>query len=786
MYWLLPQDDYSHIRNVVTALTRELALITEREQRDQVFPFNGRKDRRIARTIIRYLSSEADTVCDPFGGAGIFAYAALDENRRILYNEWEPYAFRLSTSPFRPVPSAEEINGAIEELDRLIGNDMRMLYRTICPRCNRVHVMDGLFYDREPEEYFIPTPHERLGPTGENIIFRRRIYKCDCGNRQKHFDDTDLEHLRSLNSLTVDFPNTQLIENSRINFSAPNFTTYGSLFPHRSKLALMLLYNAIQRFGNSMIRDTMLDAFLTIIPLAKYTDYRCKSQDPHCPPNRLKENNIYHRFIEQLQERVTYLREQGFVNHPDIGLSCRDFRIFLQEISHHSLGLILTDPPYGDSAPYFELAQRYHPFINYSLAADTQRLRGEVVISNAPSRTDKHDRGQFLRDIESIFESTSPLVRDHGYLALYFRPEQSHWIADLNRLKLFGRKHGFEPLISVDVGLRDPSMRVLASTAWTFARDICFIFLKLNEAERRWYEGDTDVDEIIYMAARDASGERGHPFTRALFNSCLLQRLRQHELVRLSSPQYNNRIENTLLRFCTRQAAQYILSGESPYELMNFGVDPELRMREFVPIVIEELSSNGDEFSFEEFIIRLASYLDNGNRSIIARLHQLNQLIPILLNHHAELNETETAFRVRTPQSYVAPQGRRNILSLSPSDFEELIAEYLRRRGYQNPQVVGRPDDRGVDIIAYLHGELHLVQCKRYRPGNNIGSAPIQRLDSYRRSRNAQHAIVVTTSEFTPAGENEASITGVSLINGHQLQGTLEIYFPGEYFVPQE
>ena len=101
---------------------------------------------------------------------------------------------------------------------------------------------------------------------------------------------------------------------------------------------------------------------------------------------------------------------------------------------------------------------------------------------------------------------------------LYFRPEQKDWISDLNKLKHFGRKHGLEPLITIPVDNQDPSLRVLASAAWTFKNDVCFVFLRLNDSERRWYEGDIDVDELVYLAASSAATDQGLPFVIDKFN----------------------------------------------------------------------------------------------------------------------------------------------------------------------------------------------------------------------------------------------------------------------------
>lgn len=782
MYWLLPPDEQEATRNRVVRVARELASLTNRVQNDQKFPFLGRKDRRTARAIVKNLTDQDGIVCDPFSGSGTFVYAALDEGRQIYANEWEPYAHRLSTAPFRRVPSSTRVTSGLRDIHSSIGPRMNFLYKTIC-LCGREHVLDSLFYDRDPEEYFSPMPHDRLGTNGENVIYRRQ-YKCTCGATEKHFDTTDWNHLQHLKSIPVSFPNVALIENSRINFTAPDFVHYGALFPNRSKHALRLLFDAIQAIADNDVRDVFFDAFLSILVVAKYCDYRSKSQDPHCPPNRLRETNLYHRFIEKVNERVKYLRDQTFVGARN-PIQKTDFRRFFRTLSNASVDLMLTDPPYGDSAQYFESAQRFHPFMSYSLVTDTDRLENEVVISDAPTRPNKHDRTQFLNDIETLFEESSRVVKDHGYFVMYFRPQQSHWVADLNLLRMYGRKHGFEPLMTIDVAQNDPSMRVLASTAWTFARDCCFIFLKLGPGERRWFEGSEDIDELVYKAVRDAAGERGLPFTKQLFNQRLLTTFRAAGLIRLTSHSYEHKIESTLMRFCHRQGSQYILTGESPYEHLYFGIDAELRMREFIPVVVEELSSSGQSFTFEQFVLRLSTYLDNGNRKIIERLHLANRLIPDLLLQHAEESGDGRGFVARDAGAFVTPEGRTNVLSIDPTAFEQLIGEYLRRRGFIDVNVIGQAGDRGVDIIATdTNGELHLVQCKRYRPGNNIGSGPIQRVDSYRRSRHAAKSWVITTSDFTREGRDEARITEVSLINGEQLMQSLEIYFPEQFYIP--
>ena len=49
------------------------------------------------------------------------------------------------------------------------------------------------------------------------------------------------------------------------------------------------------------------------------------------------------------------------------------------------------------------------------------------------------------------------------------------------------------------------------------------------------------------------------------------------------------------------------------------------------------------------------------------------------------------------------------------------------------------------------------------------------------RSRRVCKAWVITTSDFTPEGIDEARITNVTLMNGQELIRSLELYYPGQY-----
>lgn len=57
---------------------------------------------------------------------------------------------------------------------------------------------------------------------------------------------------------------------------------------------------------------------------------------------------------------------------------------------------------------------------------------------------------------------------------------------------------------------------------------------------------------------------------------------------------------------------------------------------------------------------------------------------------------------------------RRQLLELSPSEFEQRVALLLEDLGWKNVVIRGGSGDRGVDITAERDGLRYLVQCKRY------------------------------------------------------------------------
>ena len=99
------------------------------------------------------------------------------------------------------------------------------------------------------------------------------------------------------------------------------------------------------------------------------------------------------------------------------------------------------------------------------------------------------------------------------------------------------------------------------------------------------------------------------------------------------------------------------------------------------------------------------------------------------------------------------------MLSLSPREFEELIAELFLREGF-SVEITPFVKDSGKDIIAVKHDHLgthlYFAECKRYAPQYPVGVDYVRSLYGIVELEKATKGILATTSYFTSGAEKFA------------------------------
>jgi restriction system protein len=109
---------------------------------------------------------------------------------------------------------------------------------------------------------------------------------------------------------------------------------------------------------------------------------------------------------------------------------------------------------------------------------------------------------------------------------------------------------------------------------------------------------------------------------------------------------------------------------------------------------------------------------------------------------------------------------------MSWREFEMLVGEGFRLKGYQVVETGGGGADGGVDLVLTRlgkgGGEKFLVQCKQWR-AYKVGVDVVRELYGVMAARGATGGFVVTSGRFTEAAISFASGRNVTLVDGPKL-----------------
>lgn len=117
----------------------------------------------------------------------------------------------------------------------------------------------------------------------------------------------------------------------------------------------------------------------------------------------------------------------------------------------------------------------------------------------------------------------------------------------------------------------------------------------------------------------------------------------------------------------------------------------------------------------------------------------------------------------------------KNLLAMSPGEFEELASQLLAEMGLEMVDVTKLSGDGGIDVRGTLVvGEVirikMAVQVKKWKPKNNVQAPTVQQIRGALSAH--EQGLIITTSDFSSGAIKEASQsdkTPIALMNGEQL-----------------
>jgi len=105
---------------------------------------------------------------------------------------------------------------------------------------------------------------------------------------------------------------------------------------------------------------------------------------------------------------------------------------------------------------------------------------------------------------------------------------------------------------------------------------------------------------------------------------------------------------------------------------------------------------------------------------------------------------------------------------MSWREFEMLVGEGFRQRGYAVQESGGGGADGGVDLVLRKDGETFLVQCKQWKT-LKVNVSVVRELFGVMAARGAAGGFVVTSGQFTSEAEAFAQGRNIRLFNGAAL-----------------
>lgn len=146
----------------------------------------------------------------------------------------------------------------------------------------------------------------------------------------------------------------------------------------------------------------------------------------------------------------------------------------------------------------------------------------------------------------------------------------------------------------------------------------------------------------------------------------------------------------------------------------------------------------------------------------------LQYVVPIMCGVAALISFLRRRQREGLAEAVAGSAGADALNGMSWREFEMLVGEAFRRRGYAVEETGGGGADGGVDLVLRKDGKTFLVQCKQWK----VYSVPVQtvrELYGVMVHHKAAGAFVVTSGRFSEDAAAFARGKGIQLVDGVKL-----------------
>lgn len=407
--------------------------IKQKLPRYEMHKYWGKKPSKDLNELIKRYSKEGDLVLDPFAGYGVFICEAFILGRNVIGNDLNPASNFI-------LDQLLNINIDLTSFETIMKNilvetdtTLKYWYNTDCPNCNK-------------KATILATLRKKDGTPLLNKL------KCSCTKNAftQKFTEEMVQDLLSKeqNIVLENHPNQELIKNGRISALAGMKTD--DLFTTRALACHSIIYNKINNIDNIDIKNLAKFTFTSNLANCSKLVPPIKSRGEVSPGTWMTgfyiaeeylEQNVFHYLENRISKiiagkkdyfnvlsKTNLLNKQKVYSIDNLEKNTLSYLITNYDakkiqLPDNSVDYIFTDPPYGDTVPYFEQSALWNTWLQNSVD-----YSNEIVVSDSKERT--KTMSNFQKDIyTSIHEIYRILKNDSFFSITYHSVSGKEWYA---------------------------------------------------------------------------------------------------------------------------------------------------------------------------------------------------------------------------------------------------------------------------------------------------------------------------------------------------------------------
>lgn len=352
--------------------------LKQKKDRYEMHKYWGKKPSNNLKELILKFSSEEDTILDPFAGYGVFCCEALILNRNIIANDLNPIANFINKQLLNKNIDID----LVKKQWKIIKSEFESFnyewfkWNYLGKNVELISVL------RNKDDIPLKAKFKEKGKTKYfEITLEKEIVS---------------EYLQKENNYEIEdwYPDEELIPNSRI--SAKVGMKVSDLFTKRTLACHAKLLSIIEKYSSGHELDLFKIAFTSNLANCSKLVPPIKSRGEMSQGawmtgfyigERYIENNVLHYFENRLNKaikgKIDYLHQLNDKKN----IEYKNWYKVLQndvkhlEIKDESIDYIFTDPPYGDTVPYFEQSIIWNSWLKFK-----PNYKQEIVVTDSKIR----------------------------------------------------------------------------------------------------------------------------------------------------------------------------------------------------------------------------------------------------------------------------------------------------------------------------------------------------------------------------------------------------------------